>query len=69
MGGFGLLQMQQGRNIGDAAVRAGVKLLVWSGGERIGSDGMDNKANIEVSTRRGGGHQNKEHTIQLLFPT
>lgn len=44
--------MIQGKNLGDAAVRAGtVKRVVFSGGERIGVDVMDNKAKIEVRIR------------------
>jgi hypothetical protein len=40
--------VQQGKNLGEAAVAAGVKFVIYSGGERIGVDAMDNKAKIEV---------------------
>jgi hypothetical protein len=41
----------QGRNLGDAAAAAHVPLVVFSGGERIGVDAMDNKIKIEEYLR------------------
>lgn len=45
------LQVTQGKNLGDAAVAAGVPLVVCSGGESIGVDAMDNKPKIEEYLR------------------
>lgn len=44
-------QVSQGKNLGDAAVAASVPLVVFSGGERIGVDAMDNKIKIEEYMR------------------
>lgn len=44
-------EVQQGKNLGDAAVAAGVQRVVYSGGERIGVDAMDNKIKIEEYLR------------------
>ncbi len=44
-------EVQQGKNLGDAAVAAGVQRVVFSGGERIGVDTMDNKIKIEEYLR------------------
>lgn len=44
-------EVTQGKNLGDAAVAAGVPLVVFSGGERIGVDAMDNKIKIEEYLR------------------
>mmetsp|Transcript_13972 Transcript_13972/g.23304 ORF Transcript_13972/g.23304 Transcript_13972/m.23304 type:complete len:337 (-) Transcript_13972:559-1569(-) len=40
-------EVTQGKILGDALKKAGVKWVVFSGGERIGVDAMDNKADIE----------------------
>lgn len=44
-------EVQQGKNLGDAAIAAGVKRVVFSGGERIGVYAMDNKFQIEEYLR------------------
>lgn len=44
-------EVQQGQNLGDAAVDAKVRLVVFSGGESIGVDAMDNKWKIEQYLR------------------
>ncbi len=44
-------EVLQGKNLGDAAVAAHVQRVVFSGGERIGVDAMDNKIKIEEYLR------------------
>ncbi|GAB5033289.1 Hypothetical protein NocV09_01300300 [Nannochloropsis oceanica] len=44
-------ELRQGKNLGNAAVAAGVQRVVFSGGERIGVDTMDNKIKIEEYLR------------------
>ena len=41
--------MVQGQNLGDAALAAGVPFTVFSGGERIGVNVMDNKIKVRTN--------------------
>lgn len=41
----------QGQNLGDAALAAGVPFVVFSGGERIGVDAMDNKIKVHTNQK------------------